>query len=138
MNVSMDEEYDSDKEADQRQATIFEKNDIISPDDDFKNLRNNSNVHIRTKSLPQSVLLAPPTERVMYGRGREEGVDGPRSINLESSLDRGPSTLRKLESARSLDLTVSVERDGRGVSANTCTIPYQTCDGQPVHTILDF
>ena len=93
---------DSDGEADRRQAMLFKKFEIISPDEDSEVLKTRSK-HSRAKSLPppMHVCVHPPSEPPPdQGEGMES--------DAESSLDRKPSYLRGNRGSVSPDPYVSV------------------------------
>ena len=111
MSVSLEEaEEDSDGEADRRQALIFTRNSTINPDDDLEFLRICSFPHERTRSLPPSVLEVLPYNNFSGDMGgKVDMAETLGDVDVESSLDRRPSSMRKLVLAKSLDLTVSVD-----------------------------
>ena len=86
VSISMDD--DSDGEADRRQALIFKQYEVVDPEQDKLNLKLRKG-HIRAQSLPPPMHLqvdAPPVSE----EGKEE-------VGVESSLDRKPSHLRRVQ-----------------------------------------
>ena len=119
---------DSDGEADRRMAALFHGNQVISPEDDVDLLVvRHKAAHTRAKSLPPAMVVeifrddeSPPPplpprmlesdedgEKVEGGGGGGGGeVVDDIKVNVESSLDRSPSHMRKLLKGSSTD-TVS-------------------------------
>ena len=135
---------DSDGEADRRMAALFHGNQVISPEDDVDLLVvRHKATHTRAKSLPPAMVVEifrddesppPPLPPRMLesdedgekvegeGGGGGEGGEGGGEVvddiklNVESSLDRSPSHMRKLLKGSSTD-TVSA------ASLYVCTSP---------------
>lgn len=89
-STSMDE--DSDSEADRRLALLFKDNEVISPQEDKIIMDSQCRTHLRAKSLPPPMQLRVDTCDQEEEEEEEEST-GPE----ESSLDRRPSYLRKVQ-----------------------------------------